>query len=331
MNNVDEIILIQNMIKVLKDNLNKTYLPGKTKRDAHPKSLGLLKATFSICDNLPNDLKIGIFKEAKQYSALIRISSSNGKIQSDAVKDLRGFSIKLLNVEGKKFSCDEKSTQDFVLISNPTMPLGTIKLFHDAIYYSLKWNPLIFASKLIFSGKGKILLQLNKARKNQTSPLDIQYWSTTPYLYGDKIVKYSIIPKSIYKSILPKKLTENYLTDNMQKHLSNEDATFDFMIQFYNNDQSTPIDDASIEWNESDSKFIKVAEIKIPKQNFISSKRDNVSEILSFTPGHCLTVHKPIGGLNRARIKIYKSLSKYRHDRNNKPLFEPTKTDFSNL
>ena len=88
------------------------------------------------------------------YPAWIRISSASDKIQSDKVKDVRGFAIKIMGVKGERFQSqnEEKETQDFILMSYPVMPLGTVKLFHDAVYYSIKWSPLVFFSRLVLSG-----------------------------------------------------------------------------------------------------------------------------------------------------------------------------------
>lgn len=64
------------------------------------------------------------------------------------------------------------------------MPLGTVKLFRDAIYYALKWHPLFMVLMFILSGHGYTLAALRAGRKFDTSPLDINYWSTTPYAFG---------------------------------------------------------------------------------------------------------------------------------------------------
>lgn len=320
---------IDNMINILKDKLEKDYSDGNTKRDAHPKSLGLLKATFLVDNNLPKALRVGVFREPKSYPAFIRISNSNPKVQGDNKKDVRGFSIKLLGVEGKKFIDDEKYTQDFLLVSTKTMPLGTVKLFHDALYYNLKVSPLVYLYKTIAQGNIKKLKDVAFTRKHHTSPLDICYFSTTPYILGQEIVKYYIIPTSKYKSVFPRHLTKSYLTDNMKKHLSQSEASFDFLIQLKKYDM--PVEDASIEWSTEKSPYIKVGEIIIEKQNFDTKERNDLSENLSFNPGHSLLEHKPIGGLNKARVKIYRELSLFRHKKNKKTLVEPTLDDFNYL
>lgn len=318
---------IKNMVAVLQKKMSKDYPAGQTKRDAHPKTLACLQAEFIVEPNILAELKAGIFAVPQTYPAWIRISSSNGKIQSDKAKDLRGFAIKIMGVKGERFLAhnEEKETQDFVLISYPTMPLGTVELFHDAVYYSIEWSPLIFAARLVLSGNLLIINELRKTQQNQSSPLDIRYWSTTPYLYGpERCVKYSIVPTSQFKSSMPHELGDHYLTENMEKHLATHEASFDFMIQVQKDPVRMPVEDAGVEWSETESPFIKVATIRIAPQAFRTAEREQLAEDLSFSPAHSLIEHRPIGGINRARVEIYRSLSEFRHKRNNKQLMEPS-------
>lgn len=325
---VDEERLIKGMEIILQEKMSKDYPAGITRRDAHPNTLACLQAEFIVEPNIPAELKVGIFAFPKTYPAWIRISSASGKIQSDKAKDLRGFAIKIMDVKGERFQTqnEEKETQDFVLLSYPSMPLGTVKLFHDAVYYSIKYSPLVFLARLVVSGDFHIINELRKARQNQTSPLDIRYWSTTPYLYGtDRIVKYSIVPTSRIKSSLPPKLSDHYLTENMEKHLAANEASFDFMIQVQKDPSRMPVEDAGVEWSEKESPFIKVATLRIPAQAFRTREREELAEDLSFSPAHSLIDHRPIGGINRARGEIYRYLSEFRHKQNNKQLIEPRK------
>jgi hypothetical protein len=325
---VDEERLINDMKIILQEKMSKDYPTGLTKRDAHPKTLACLQAQFIVEPNMPSELKKGIFKFSQTYPAWIRISSASGNIQSDKAKDMRGFAIKIIGVKGERFQTqnNEKETQDFVLLSYPSMPLGTVKLFHDAVYYSIKLSPLVFLARLVVSGDFHIINELRKARQNQTSPMDIRYWSTTPYLYGtNRIVKYSLVPTSRIKSPLPPKLSDHYLTENMEKHLAANEASFDFMIQFQKDPSRMPVEDAGVEWSEKESPFIKVATLRIPPQAFRTREREELAEDLSFSPAHSLIDHRPIGGINRARVEIYQYLSEFRHKQNNKQLIEPRK------
>ncbi len=319
---------INSMEAILQKKMSEDYPAGQTKRDAHPKTLASLRAEFIVEPDIPAELKTGIFAVPQTYPAWVRISSSNGEVQSDKAKDLRGFAIKIMGVKGERFlpQNEEKETQDFILISYPTMPLGTVELFHDAVYYSIKWSPLAFVTRLVLSGNFHVINELRKARQNQSSPLDIRYWSTTPYLYGqDRCVKYSIVPTSEFKSQMPHVLTDNYLSENMENHLAAHEASFDFMIQFQNDPDRMPVEDAGVEWSEKESPFIKVATIRIAPQAFRTKEREEMVEDLSFSPAHSMIEHRPIGGLNRARVVLYRHLSEFRHKQNNRQLTEPGK------
>lgn len=330
MNSKDK--MVYEIIYILKDKLEKDYKKGNFKRGAHPKNLGLLKAYFKINDNLDEELVTSLIKPGAKYPCLIRFSSGGNKIKSDKSKDIRGMSIKVLGVEGERFKNTEKNTNDFIMLTIPTMPIGTLSLFRDSIKYIIKKkNPIAYICILIKKKKLHILKDLMKYRKNQTSPLDVSYFSTTPYAYGNKVVKFCVVPKSTYKSELPNKLDYNYLTKNMQKHLMNHEAKFDFLIQIRNNEKDMPINDASVEWNEDEAPFIKIGEISIPKQTFINKERNCLSENLSFSPGNSVMDHRPLGDINLARVSIYDELSKFRHYMNKNKLVEPTIEEFNKL
>lgn len=322
-----EDFLIAEMIDALRDKMEADYPVGSTKRDAHPKCLGLLQGHFTVADDIPDDCKFGIFQKAKTYPCWIRSSNASGSVQSDREKDFRGFAIKLMGVQGDRFSDFEKQTQDFILMSHPTMPLGTVKLFRDAVCTATKWGPIALALRFLLTGKGRVIQALTKAKKHDSSPLDIRYWSTTPYALGPHKVKYHMRPTGTDKSHLPQPLTDNYLTNNMATHLRTSTASFDFFVQFYVDDTQTPIEDAAVEWQEAVSPFIRVATLHIQQQEIDTKDRFDLAERLSFGPANSLNDHAPLGGLNRARRKIYEELSTFRHKRDGIDLFEPSAND----
>jgi hypothetical protein len=326
-----ELQLIESMSSILQEKMERDYAKGQIKRDAHPKDLGFLKASFTVERDLLEKAKVGIFKEEKEYKCFIRLSNSSGKIQSDKEKDFRGLAIKLLGVEGERLNDKESSSQDFVLMSYPIMPLGTVKLFYDAVYYAIKVHPLLLALKFIFTGKKSILDHLKKGKKNHTSSLDIRYWSTTPYKFGVSVVKYSLIPTSKYVSNLLEPLTDNYLAENNAKHLEETEATFDFCIQYFKNEKETPIENAGIVWDEEIFPFVKIATLRIPKQKIGTAARKELAENLSFSPANSLKTHQPIGSINRARIIIYEQLSVFRHAKNNKTIVDPNVALYDDL
>ena len=96
-----------------------------------------------------------------------------------------------------------------------------------------------------------------------------------------------------------------------------------FYVQLYHSAKTTPIENASIEWKEKNSPFIKIAGITIPPQQMNTKERFLLAEKFSYSPAHSLVEHQPIGGLNRARIIVYRLLSEFRHQRDSTTLLEP--------
>ena len=151
------------IVEILRRKQEKDYAPGSTRRDAHPKHTALLQAVFTVESGLPAELRVGVFAEPRSFEAWVRFSNANGTPQSDAVKDIRGCAIKLLDVSGERIpESNESTTQDFLFINIPTMPLGTMKLFHDIIYLSTEWSPLLFVAKMAITGHSHLLKELQE-------------------------------------------------------------------------------------------------------------------------------------------------------------------------
>ena len=77
-----------------------------------------------------------------------------------------------------------------------------------------------------------------------------------------------------------------------------------------------PIEDTSVQWDESIAPFETVATIKVPEQDFDSTEQNLFCDNLSFNTWHSLPAHRPIGGINRLRKEVYEAVSAFRHQRN---------------
>lgn len=312
------------------NSLKKAYPEGKTVlRDAHPKHHGCVMAKFEVDGNIPPELKQGLFSKPASYSSWIRYSNGATTPKADIEGDIRGMAIKLMGVDGEKLLPDEKNekTQDFLLINHPVLPVGDpaeyLALFEAAFKgspgsYIFGWNP--FNWKLGALSKVKAIRS-----KKIPSMLSIRYWSTTPYKLGNTAVKYSAKPCANTDAKVPENPNPDYLKEVMAAELSKKEACFEFMVQTQKDAVKMPVEDPAEEWDESVSPFIKVATIRIPVQSFDTKEQMNFCENLSFTPWHSLPDHKPLGGINRVRKKVYEDISRYRHEKNGVPRKEPVK------
>lgn len=307
--------LANGMIQLIKEIQNNRDPGGKVTRFNQGKSLGCLDAEFEVEDNLPPDLAIGLFRKPGRYESQVRFASAS--TFDDSEKDLRGMSIKIFGVGGESLT-GINGEQHFLLNSYPALFVDTPETFYkfiQATYKDERWK--FFVNPL--DSHFKSLWIIYKARANHTSPFDIRYWSTTPFALGDgNTVKYSVKSCSSVTSELPDSLTENYLRDAMEQHLSRAVVCFDFMVQLQTNDKDMPIEDASVIWDEEDSAFRKVARIKIEPQDFRGSKALAACEKTDFSPWQSLPEHKPLGRMNQVRKKVYSVISRFRHGENRK-------------
>lgn len=315
----------------LKSDIERAYGPGGTLRDAHPKAVACVRAEFEVEPHLPEELRVGVFKEPRTYPAHIRFSNASTTVRADSRRDIRGMAIKLLGVEGEKLLERERheTTQDFVLINTPRFINRNLIDFYEFLS-ALRGGPLRLLGFFLnpLHSPLRVLWRIATSFKKYGSLLEVRFWSTTPYLFGSKVVKYSARPRQQEVTRIPKKPSDNYLREAMQRHLGAQDAYFDFMVQFQTDPGRMPVEDASVTWDEGASPFRKVATIRIPAQDFDSPERTRFAENLSFTPWHSLPEHRPLGSINRARRVVYEVISKYRHERNNAPRREPTVEEF---
>jgi hypothetical protein len=143
-----------------------------------------------------------------------------------------------------------------------------------------------------------------------------------------QFIKYSTKPVACHGGSLPSAWAGfggNALRDNLVDELKTGRYCFDFMVQLQvtGPDKYMPVEDATVEWKESDSPFITVANIEIDSQNVQQATDSGFCENLSFTPWHTLAAHEPVGGLNRVRKVVYQNISRYRRCSNEKFFGEP--------
>ncbi|MBT8231629.1 MAG: catalase family protein [Saprospiraceae bacterium] len=314
----------ESIIGSLKTLLEKNYPPPKrTLRDAHPKQHGLVKAEFTILDNIAEEYKVGIFKEPKTYKAWIRYSNLNGGAP-DIKKDSRGMAIKLMGVEGTKLLPEQlnETTQDFVFMSTQFFVTKDVEGFAQLL---TAINSGTVKTVSYFLTHPRLLMLFLKVRSQSPSLFDINWGSTTPYLFGDRAVKYAVHPKTPTGQTLPTGTPPvDYLRERMAATLKKDSIELDFFVQVQVDAKKMPIEDPRVTWDPKLSPFVKVATVKVLQQEFDTPEQQMYGDQLSFTPWHSLPEHRPMGGINRGRKAIYDTMSKFRHTRNGEVSKEPT-------
>lgn len=304
------------------------WQPGRFERGGNTKTHGIVRAQFVVHDNLPAELRRGIYAEPRSYRAWVRFSGPGPYITPD-IDDV-GFmsmSIKLMGVPGPKLAEDEKFTQDIFGVSTPTFvtpdtranaQLQIESLKNTQIYYFLNFHsPHI----LDFIMQGLWI-------KTQSSPFEAPYFSCVPYLLGaGQAMQYSMWPMRKRRTQIPRlplRPPDDYLRNAMVATLAQEDVEFDIRLQLQTDPHLMPIENNAVLWPEKLSARRSVATLHIPKQKFDSPAQLDFARQLSYNPWHCIAEHRPLGNQSRARHRMYETLSRLRHSMNGVPLYEPT-------
>ena len=231
------------------------------------------------------------------------------------------MAIKLLGVKGEKIVQAEKNalTQDFVMINAPTFfvrNLADYELLHQFID---KGDQLGF-----FKTRPQEAMAIRAITDSPfNNPVQVRYWSQTPYKLGPSAIKFSAKPISLTANEAPPTMGGDFLNEAMAKQLGAEDVYFDFMVQLQTDPVKMPIEDSLVEWDENLSPFRRVALIRIPKQNINAENRMAIAENLAFNPWHSLPEHQPLGSINRSRLVIYEVISEFRRKTNGVTTEEP--------
>jgi len=277
---------------------------GVVPRFNQSKTVACLKAEFRVHDDIPTELKQGIFARPAIYPAMLRFANAGKK--DDSEKDIRGLSIKVMGVDGPAV-WGEPGVQDFLLNSYPALFVATPEEFLEFIRARQKGNLLGFFLNP-FNSHLKALGIVLKAQKNHLSPLDIRYWSTVPFRLGETgnlIVKYSVTPASSYTTTKTVEPGENQLRAAIKAHLQQGEAKFHFGIQKQTDPSAMPIEDASVIWDETASPFKTVATITIADQEFTDPNALASCERSSFNPWQSIKAHEPVGRMNEVRRLVY--------------------------
>ena len=293
---------------------------GRVRRGQHAKITGGVSADFTVREDLPANLRHGIFRDpGRTFRAIVRFSNAPESIESDIKGTGRGMAIKLLDVDdASAIPGADPGCQDFLLVNHPVFPFGTPEVYMhlfdirdvpiagDAL--AIPWLAIFHkrALEIVKEIRGKIV----------ASPLQETYWSESPYWLGPsagtdggQAVKYSARPRS-GKTALPKDPKENpdYLSDALARHLRTGKAAFDFKVQVQTDPVGMPIEDTSIVWDESLSVpelvatlTIGVQDVDLPEGKALIKE----CEAKAFSPWNALAEHRPMGGINRLRKAVY--------------------------
>ncbi|WP_174291168.1 catalase family protein [Sphingomonas bacterium] len=307
---------------------------GHAVRASHAKSTACVIGELVVADDLPPELAQGLFAQGGTFPVAVRFAQGPGEKLGDRVSTHRGMAIKVFGVEGEKLPGHNAPTQDFVFASGPTFPAGTAASFLSQAHKIGATTPMPEGTKSLASSLARNINKVLNAVTGGPSPtldfyghpfshpIDDYYFSQCPVRYGDYVAKLGAFPSSTYQDALKNwKLNPHQDEDGFRHaaidYFEEHDAVFDLRVQLWANAETQSIEDASVEWPAQDSQYRTVATIRLPRQAAYSPERVRYfDEVMTFRPAHSLATHRPLGGVMRARLQVYKALSDFRHREN---------------
>ncbi|GBF51709.1 catalase domain protein [Leptospira ryugenii] len=291
--------------KQLQERKNAQYGKG---RGLHRKQLLAIKAEFEVLKEIPKEAKFGLFEKPKKYDAILRLSNGGMDIKKDSGPDIRGFSIKVKGLSGKSALGGKTDSQDFLLINHATFSLPDFESFIQLVLALGQGVPSLFKHLISKHGFFGALKKMGDSAKTMGKPFQSfvtePFHSAAPIQCGPYAAKVRLKP---LKSPNGKSGKENWAVD-VSNHLIEGPIIYDFQLQFYVDPIQTPIENPTIEWKESDTPFITVARLTIPKQTLDLEQSTDFAksvEASTFDPWNALEQHKPLGQIMRARKFYY--------------------------
>jgi Catalase len=282
---------------------------GKTGRNGlrtlHAKILvGVRNAVLHIDDDLPIDFATGYFRPGKRFAVTARISNASPVCSGDAGRDMRGVVLRLDLEDGRY--------HDLLMTSYPVSHARDAKQFIEVAKIATGPKALILPRlfyKLGLAETRRIIANIKAGSRAVESVASLQFWSRAALLWGDAgPVRYTLRPLVTSEFKKPNVEDPNYLANEFAARLLRGEIRYRFALQRFVDEETTPIEDGSVEWRESDSPFVEVATLVIPQQDLRSDEARTVSAAvdgLAFNPWNCPPPFRPLGNLNRARGPVY--------------------------
>ena len=282
-------------------------------RALHRKQVQALRGELETLRNLPAHAAHGLFATAQKFPVQIRLSNGAASVQSDRTPDIRGFGIRVLGATGESALGGPAKAQDFVLIDRETFGFKNSELFGGLVLAASKnpaLVPLFLVKRLgIVAGFKQLRLLL----KSQSQPFHgfgrMQFFSAAPIACGPHAVRVRLMPHATGEA----PVRGDWRAD-IRTHAAAA-ITYDLQLQFFVDEKATPIEDASVNWDEKIAPYMTVARLTVAAQTFDDAAAQmfaNEVEAASFDPWEALAAHRPLGEVMRSRKAAYFASQKQR-------------------
>jgi hypothetical protein len=306
--------LLERLGEALREEQRHHARRGTTLRALHAKAHVCAEAELEVLPDLPAHARVGIFARPATHRALVRFSNGRGGRYRDAAPDVRGVALKVLGVPGKKLipGLEDATTQDFLLINTPSIAFRTAADF--VWFVQAARRPALLLPRAIgrFGPLGalRVLSRVVRSASAKVGSLaTTRFHSALPIRFGDGAAKYTLLPHARPDPALRPTRSRDHLAEELAARLAREPVIHDLGVQFFVDEERTPIEDPTREWLERDAPAVKVARLTIPRQDPRSPRGLRLAErveAMSFDPWHAPVEFRPLGSLMRARSAAYR-------------------------
>jgi hypothetical protein len=291
-------------------------------RGTHVKGV-CVRAQFEVLNlSLKLDLRLakrlgqGIFAKPGVYPAIVRFGNADSKNNSDFKPDVRSMSFSVdLNPDSLARGTSLRR-QDYSLQNTKTLPINDANAFLALAKVLTASSPLSAFWALAFKDKLRVLrtallvqFQLHQKIKPYQQ---LRYGSNVPFRHGPfDVVKFSATPPPANHAQPLQRHNPNGLQDELIRHVDEDGvmSSFEFGVQFLNPDKMTYwgkrrdanfwIENASIDWKESEAPFHAVARLTLLPMSHLSA--DDSNAVYFDVTGNSSSDSTPVGSINRAR------------------------------
>lgn len=279
-------------------------------RALHRRQLLALAATLDVHDDLPAHARHGLFAAAGRHEALVRLSNGGMDRRSDRRPDVRGFAVRVFGVQGRNaLGTGETTSQDFTLINHTKFSAAKAADFVELVL-ALERGPLALIGHLI--RRHGVLGALRAAKAAQAViGKPFSGFATEPF---HTVVPFACGPYAARARLLPPPsrspragASEDWAAD-LRAQLDLGALSYRMQLQFFVDEATTPIEDASVDWPEAIAPYVDVATLTIAPQSFDDAEarqRESAAEAGRFDPWNALADHRPLGDVMRARKAAY--------------------------
>jgi len=277
-------------------------------RALHRKQLLGLHAKFEVLADLPAHARHGLFARTGSHDAWVRLSNGGTDRARDATPDIRGFAIKVRGVHGPGALGNTTEAQDFLLINQEKFAFPKSDEFVGLVMAASRGNGtllkyLVGRYGLLGALKFMAKFAATMGRKFSGFATERMY-SATPIACGPYATRVRLLPGRDQPLA---DASKDWAAD-FGRQLAGGPLVHELQLQFFVDERRTPIEDASVDWDEDVAPCRTVARLTIPQQALDDAAATAFAKEVEqavFDPWDALAEHRPLGDVMRARKAVY--------------------------